>query len=531
MSRPEPFDSVDARSHRDEAAASRAVRRRAPLCYPPLMDRHRSLRMTLLLAAGAAGCSNAKSPDIAVVTLGEPQATPRDAGVPEEPGQSAPRPPRGVGWVKERDGTVHRATRVRCDATIDQRACSGTERTFQCRTDADCKEGPRGKCVSSFGQIGAYCGCEYACESDAECGASEACVCKGTGALREQHSVCAKALCSVDADCPGNTCGLSAYFNGCWEQVTLACRTKEDTCRSDADCRSDENRGAACVVPEPEGETVRWECAGISCAIGRPLVVDGQPRAAQGAARDDWRAPAELDVASLSPEVRELAAAHYAAVAALEHASIASFGRFSLQLLALGAPAALVGEAHRAALDEMEHARLAYGVASRLAGRAIGPGPLLEAATAPLGAGVAEVVEALVEEGCVGEALGAAEGREIAQRAGDPALAATFARIAADEERHAALSWRALSWMLATFGEPARSAAERAFSRAAARYAVDPAPGPAVHEALGLLPARALGALRREVLAEVIAPCRAALLELSRDSAAAQPSSPPQASS
>ncbi|WP_437743391.1 ferritin-like domain-containing protein [Sorangium sp. So ce1504] len=497
------------------------------------MERHRSLRMTLLLAAGAAGCSNAKSPEIAVVTLGEPQAaTPRDAGVPDEQAAPAPRPPRGVGWVEERDGTVHRATRVRCDATIDQRACSGTERTFQCRTDADCKEGPRGTCVSSFGQIGAYCGCEYSCESDAECGASEACVCKGTGALREQHSVCAKALCSVDADCPGSTCGLSAYFNGCWEQVTLACRTKEDTCLRDADCRSsDENRGAACVVTDPEAESARWECAGISCAIGRPFVVDGQPRAAQGAARDDWRAPAELDVASLSPEVRELAAAHYAAVAALEHASIASFARFSLQLLTLGAPAALVGEAHRAALDEVEHARLAYGVASRLAGRAIGPGPLLEAATAPLGASVAEVVEALVEEGCVGEALGAAEGREIAQRAGDPALAATLARIAADEERHAALSWRALSWMLATFGGPARSAAERAFSRAAARYAVDPAPGPAVHEALGLLPARALGALRREVLAEVIAPCRAALPGLSRDSVAAQPSSPPQASS
>ncbi|WP_437813236.1 ferritin-like domain-containing protein [Sorangium sp. So ce1078] len=489
------------------------------------MDRHRSLRMTLLLAAGAAGCSSGNSRDIAVVTLAEPQATGGDAGVPDDPAAPAPPTPRAAGWVQEPDGTVHRASPVRCDATITQRACSGTERTFQCKTDADCRQGPRGKCVSAFGQIGAYCGCEYACESDAECGASEVCVCKGTGALREEHSVCAKARCAVDADCPDSTCGLSAYFNGCWEQVTLACRTKEDACRSDADCAPDTNPGAACVAADIEGESARWQCAGISCAIGRPLVVDGRPRAAQGAARDDWRAPAELDVASLSPEVREDAAAHYAAVAALEHASVASFARFSLQLLALGAPAALVGEAHRAALDEVEHARLAYGIASRLAGRALGPGPLLEAATAPLGAGITEVVEALVEEGCVGETLGAAEGRELARIAGDRALSAALARIADDEERHAALSWRALSWMLATFGEPARAAAERAFSRAAARYAVDPAPGPAAHEALGVLPASALGALRREVLAEVVAPCRAALRGLSRDSAAADPSS------
>ncbi|WP_437599742.1 ferritin-like domain-containing protein [Sorangium sp. So ce590] len=489
------------------------------------MDRHRSLRMTLLLAAGAAGCSSSNSRDIAVVTLAEPQAAGGDAGALDELAAPAPRTPRAAGWVQEPDGTVHRASRVRCDATIAQRACSGAERTFQCKTDADCREGPRGKCVSAFGQIGAYCGCEYACESDVECGASEVCVCKGTGALREEHSVCAKAQCAVDADCPDSTCGLSAYFNGCWEQVTLACRTKDDTCRSDADCASDTIPGAACVAPDIDGESARWQCAGISCAIGRPLVVDGRPRAARGAPRDDWRAPAELDVASLSPEVRERAAAHYSAVAALEHASIASFARFSLQLLALGAPAALVGEAHRAALDEVEHARLAYGIASRLAGRAIGPGPLLEAATAPLGAGVAEVVEALVEEGCVGETLGAAEGRELSQIAGDPALAAALARIAADEERHAALAWRALSWMLATFGEPARAAAERAFSRAVARYAADPAPGPAAHEALGVLPARALGALRREVLAEVVAPCRAALPGLSSDSAPAKSSS------
>ncbi|WP_044989886.1 hypothetical protein [Sorangium cellulosum] len=498
------------------------------------MDRHRSLRMTLLLAAGAAGCSSAKSRDIAVVTLAEPQAAADDAGAADDPAAPAPRPQRSAGWMQEADGTVHRASPVRCDATIAQRACAGTERSFQCRTDADCTDGPRGKCVSSFGQIGPYCGCEYACETDAECGASEVCVCKGTGALREEHSVCAKALCAVDADCPGSTCGLSAYFNGCWEQVTLACRTKDDACQSDADCAPDANPGVACVVPDIEGESARWECAGISCAIGRPLLVEGAPRAAPRAARDDWRAPAaptELDVASLPPEVRERAAAHYAAMAALEHASIASFARFSLQLLALGAPAALVGEAHRAALDELEHARLAYDIASRLAGRAIGPGPLLEAATAPVGAGVAEVVEALVEEGCVGETLGAAEGRELSRIAADPALAAALARIAADEERHAALSWRALSWMLATFGEPARAAAERAFSRAAARFAVDPAPGLLAHEALGLLPAHALGALRREVLAEVVAPCRAALPGLSRDNAPAAPSSSPRGAS
>ncbi|AUX27705.1 uncharacterized protein SOCEGT47_083030 [Sorangium cellulosum] len=488
------------------------------------MDRHRSLRMSLLLAVGAAGCTSSKGGDVAVVTVPDPYTTATDTTVPQpapSPASAIPPAPSGAeGWVTEPDGTVHRASRTRCDATIDQPACRGTEGHLACKTDSDCKDGPHGKCVSGVGQIGPFCGCEYACEDDADCGPSEACVCKGTGALREPHSVCAKARCAVDADCPGGTCGLSAYFNGCGEQVTLACRTPNDACRSDADCAGSERPASACVALEASDGSARWQCAGVTCAIGRPLLVDGAPRAAEGAARDDWRAPVALDVAPLAPEARALAAAHYAAVAALEHASIASFARFSLQLLALGAPAELVAEAHRAALDEAEHARLAYGIASRLAGRAIGPGPLLEAATAPLAAGVADVVAALVEEGCVGETLGAAEAQEVARLAGDPALAAALARIAADEARHAALSWRALAWLLAAFGEPARAAAEQAFSRAAARHAPDPAPGPAAAggaESLGVLPARALGALRREVLGEVVAPCRAALAGLLRD--------------
>jgi hypothetical protein len=63
-------------------------------------------------------------------------------------------------------------------------------------------------------------------------------------------------------------------------------------------------------------------------------------------------------------------------MALLEHASVASFARFSLQLMAAGAPASLVEAAHRAALDEIEHARLTFRLASRYEGRALGPGPL-----------------------------------------------------------------------------------------------------------------------------------------------------------
>ena len=81
-------------------------------------------------------------------------------------------------------------------------------------------------------------------------------------------------------------------------------------------------------------------------------------------------------MAQASPELRERAAAWWLRAALLEHASIASFARFSLELLRYGAPPELVVGAHRAALDEVAHARLAFALASSWSGRDLGPGAM-----------------------------------------------------------------------------------------------------------------------------------------------------------
>ncbi|MFO0756418.1 MAG: hypothetical protein U0359_08000 [Byssovorax sp.] len=71
------------------------------------------------------------------------------------------------------------------------------------------------------------------------------------------------------------------------------------------------------------------------------------------------------------------------------------------------AEAKLREPARDSALDEVEHARLVYGIASRFADRELGPG-LLPAAILPMATELPVIVEALVTEGCVGETLGAA---------------------------------------------------------------------------------------------------------------------------
>src|SRR5262249_8650748 len=161
--------------------------------------------------------------------------------------------------------------------------------------------------------------------------------------------------------------------------------------------------------------------------------------------------------------------------------------RFALELLAAGAPASLVEAAHRAALDEVRHARLCLGLASAYAGAPLGPAPFpfdgrVEGSadpadnSAPAARG-GRGGEALTE-GCVGETLAAALAMEQLGRAEDPAVRAALAIIAEDEARHAELAWRAVAWAVRAGGERVRAAVAQALAEevrvAAARFDAEP---------------------------------------------------------
>jgi hypothetical protein len=398
------------------------------------------------------------------------------------------------GFVACPDGTLHRNQVASCDPTIDAPACDGTENSISCQSDADCIDGPRGRCAAvqvldDTGLI-TVCGCFYSCADDAECGAGNVCVCGGVLPLDEpvaSWSVCAPAACLTGADCPSGECGLSAYDNGCKLGVQLACRSETDVCRVNADCQADAGPSQKCLL---WGDPT-WRCTAEICPLGRPLLVEGRARTAPAVARDDWAADVSPDLAGLDASARAALAQRWLDAAAMEHASVASFARFTLELLALGAPAALIAEAQRAGLDEVEHARIAYGLASAYAGRALGPGPLdlgaLRVAEDPL-----EVMRSLIEEACVGETLGVVEALALADLAVDPVLRGVHQRIAADEQRHAELAWRTLAWLLDGADDATQRFAGRCFEDAIAAPERDD--------------------VRRQAIREVVEPCAAALL-------------------
>ncbi|PRQ06723.1 ferritin-like domain-containing protein [Enhygromyxa salina] len=344
------------------------------------------------------------------------------------------------GVVECADGRINRVGGGTFDPAIDAPGCLGTEEVLDCTSDAECP-GEYSKCISatSFleGDEFTYCGCVSACATDSDCDEDSACVPPGVLEGLPNWPTCIAGGCTINSDCGEcGECGLGAFDDGCGWNQTAECRTTSDACNTHDDC----DPGAGCFPHYDE----TWTCEYSGCAIGRPLLVNAHPCTAAPCERTDW--------AELAPGVCALAedpqlAAHWAEIAALEHASVASFARFGSQLLALGAPARLLLACKQAARDEVEHARLAYGLASAYGGAPIGPGRL-DLHDLVVEASWREVVHGLIVEACVGETLGVAEAMAAAERAREGAVREVLERIAADELRHAQLAWQSLEWLL-----------------------------------------------------------------------------------
>jgi hypothetical protein len=212
----------------------------------------------------------------------------------------------------------------------------------------------------------------------------------------------------------------------------------------------------------------------------------------------------------------------------MEHASIAAFARFSLQLLTLGAPADLLERAARAMSDETEHARLCFALAARYGGRSIGPSALSVQGCLD-GDDRARIFTIAFREACVGETLAAMEALEAAEHAREPALRATLTRIAEDETRHAELGWRFASWLLESSAPELRAelldvVLTLTQGELEPRCAPLPneSPDATVLSEHGLLPASTRATLREATLREVVTPCAQSLLRTYRSVCAAR---------
>ncbi|MGK4003828.1 ferritin-like domain-containing protein [Sorangium sp. So ce1036] len=410
-----------------------------------------------------------------------------------------------TGYVRCAGGWMHRAEVVTCPSAIPRAtACQDKDPSGapgSCSTDADCTDQPNGYCKSAEGgEALPGCFCAYGCTTDADCGEGQICLCG------DPVGQCVPASCESDKDCGSLLCSSHVLLPGCGG-TGFACQTPSDECASDEDCAGD----MQCSL-----EAGKHACSEQICAIGRPFLVDGVVRTAAPAARDDWRAGPAADLGApprldaLSAGQRAALAEHWTRAALLEHASIAAFARFALQLLSLGAPPGLVAATQAAMGDEAEHARLCFELASAFGGRDVGPGPLaIDGALG--GADAREILVTAVREGCIGETVAAIEAAEAALHATDPAVRRALEKIAEDESRHAELAFRFAAWAIERDPALASVLLEEIASATGAPAAGEAEDGGPLL-GFGVLSPWQRRAIRERALSQVVAPCARALL-------------------
>ena len=252
------------------------------------------------------------------------------------------------------------------------------------------------------------------------------------------------------------------------------------------------------------------------CYVGRTFFIDEGVVKADLRRGSGWRAGLAPDVRGMNEATRRALADAWARDGLFEHASVASFSRFAMQMLAVGAPADLVRDIHAACIDEVRHAELCFALASGYEGASVEPGPLPFPGPMAIEPDLPAIARETVWEGCVGETVATVQAMEALADATDPAVREVLEITVRDETRHAELAWRFIAWALEVGGDATRAAVIHAFATFS-----PPEPRAesldgvclATYAAHGRQRAAEGRAIASRVLAEIVTPAACALLE------------------
>ena len=253
------------------------------------------------------------------------------------------------------------------------------------------------------------------------------------------------------------------------------------------------------------------------CLEGRPFTVDGVARLAHVVERQGWTDAIELSgVESLSPKLRHEIAAHWAESGVHEHASVASFGRFLLDLMSLGAPRRLVTAATKAIDDEIRHASACFAIASVYAQKPLGPAEVDMTGSMEHAGDAAKILEAAILEGCIGETLAASMAGWQTGQVADESMRQVLDQITQEESDHALLSWESVKWLLKAHPDlipRAKAIFAAAFEPEQSSWARGISPQERVTIAHGKVRAGTEDHLRRRAYHQIVLPCAQALFD------------------
>eukprot|EP01083_Nonionella_stella_P020140 55827_1 len=160
---------------------------------------------------------------------------------------------------------------------------------------------------------------------------------------------------------------------------------------------------------------------------------------------DEWKAFIEVTKANDSMNMAMVS--HWKRQALSEHTSIATFAKFSLELMSIGAPLWLMELSNQAALDEIKHAQISFDVANMYLG---GPQCIVSSIfpqhEIQMDADWNVISKDAAIGGCIGETVAAFRMVEKAQYGN--VIDGYLYEMAEDEIKHAALAWITVKWMM-----------------------------------------------------------------------------------
>ena len=192
-------------------------------------------------------------------------------------------------------------------------------------------------------------------------------------------------------------------------------------------------------------------CMPPDVAEGRPLMCDGIAQVATIGIGTNWIDGPSPELFHLTIEQRQILATFWLRTAQLEHASVASFHQFGLDLMRFGASPDLLMRTSKAAMDEILHAKAAFAITEGFLGHPFSPQEFhmkLQPAK-----NLSEFAVNVAMEGAFNETLAVVLATLQQDKCEDFAVKKFLTEIIKEEAEHAELAWETLRWLIDVGGE------------------------------------------------------------------------------
>jgi hypothetical protein len=184
---------------------------------------------------------------------------------------------------------------------------------------------------------------------------------------------------------------------------------------------------------------------------GRPLMCEGFAQVASIGMGMSWVEGTVADSHQLTMEQRQILSTFWLRTAQMEHASVASFHQFALDLMRFGANPELLMRTNKAIMDEISHAKAAFAITEGFLGHPFSPQDFamkLEQVD-----NLADFAIKVAVEGAFNETLAVVIASFQKEQCTDYAIQKFLTDIIREEAEHAELAWDTLRWLIDKGGD------------------------------------------------------------------------------